>query len=278
MMNYVQTIFFIFITLFSSVSYTQKSTFSSRSELGLFAGGSYYLGDLNREEHITNSKLALGLVYKYNVHTRLALRGSFYYGNVYAYDAINKNENISNRNLHFKSNVFELAVGPEFSHYPFLFNNPKYAASGYLFIQLAYFRMNPQAKYNDEWYNLREFATEGQGTELNENKVYKLNQLSIPVGMGFKLSFLEKFSIGVEYGIRKTFTDYLDDVGASRFVDKESLEMFAGPIAAELSNRSIDESIQVVRGNPNTKDWYIFYGVTLSARLGTELKCPTKGL
>ena len=46
-----------------------------------------------------------------------------------------------------------------------------------------------------------------------EKDPYSLSQFSIPMGLGIKLSLGEKFSLSAEYGVRMTFTDYLDDVG-----------------------------------------------------------------
>ena len=77
----------------------------------------------------------------------------------------------------------------------------------------------------------------------------------------------------MEYGIRKTFTDYLDDVHSSRYIDSDQLGAINGPLAATLSNRSLDGSRFGTRGNPSTKDWYAFFGAMLSFRLGGPRVC-----
>lgn len=272
MKKYFLHTFFLFL---SSSAFSQQSTFLSKSELGPFVGGSYYLGDLNTNEHFTNSKLSLGLVYRYNIHSRLAIRANALYGNVYGYDADSKIPVVNNRNLNFHSSIYELGAGIEFTHLPYIINHPRYFASGYLFAELALFRMNPKTRYDDEYYELRSLGTEGQGTDLSDRKLYNLTQLSIPLGMGFKVSIGDKMTFALEYGIRKTFTDYLDDVGSARYVDPVQLEDLSGPIAAALSNRSLDPTVQTVRGNPNTKDWYVFYGAMMTIRLGNKNRCPS---
>ena len=82
---------------------SQQSNFRSKSELGFMIGGSYYIGDLNQYKHFYNTQLAGGLVYRYNVHSRLSVRGNFNYGKVKASDADSKLNIMQNRNLNFES-------------------------------------------------------------------------------------------------------------------------------------------------------------------------------
>ena len=77
----------------------------------------------------------------------------------------------------------------------------------------------------------------------------------------------------MEYGVRKTFTDYLDDVGSDRFVDKVKLAEYASPLTVALSNRNLDGSAYGPRGNSQTNDWYFIYGFTFTIRLGNPDEC-----
>ena len=64
-----------------------------------------------------------------------------------------------------------------------------------------------------QWYALQEPKTEGQGTTaFPSRKPYSLTQLSIPFGGGIKIGVSKDFNVIIEYGLRKTFTDYLDDI------------------------------------------------------------------
>jgi hypothetical protein len=89
-----------------------------------------------------------------------------------------------------------------------------------------------------------------------------------------------KFSLGkfcsfnLDIAIRKTFTDYLDDVGADRYMSPASLEAINGMDAVALSNRTLDGSFQGRRGNSSTKDWYVYAGGMLTFRLGKGNNCP----
>jgi len=73
--------------------------------------------------------------------------------------------------------------------------------------------------------------------------------------------------MSIEYGIRKTFTDYMDDVSGN-YVDPDLLLAYNGSLAADLSDPSLGESTLshagFNRGNSSTKDWYAFYGIMIT--------------
>lgn len=265
----------IILIAFISVSLNSKAQFHtvmSRSEVGVLLGGMYYIGDLNRFGHFKGTQPALGLLYRYNVHSRLSFRANFIYGNVIGNDAWSKDPATINRNLNFKSDIFELAAGVEFHYAPFQLGSKKYRGTAYLLAQIAAFRMNPKTMYNGEWVFLQPIGTEGQGSSLG-GKRYGQYQLSIPLGVGVKLSLGRRASLGLEYGIRKTFTDYLDDVRADTYLDPVELATANGPLAATLSNRSIDGNRNGKRGTAATKDWYAFFAITFTFRLGDPTIC-----
>lgn len=237
------------------------------------AGGSYYIGDLNQYHHFRNSKLAFGVLYRYNINPRVALRANVTFGSVEGYDSDARNAVLKNRNLSFSSEIYEVATGVEFNYFPFQIGHPRYKASAYLLAEIGIFQMNPTTTVNGEVIELQSLGTEGQGTSLSSEGVYTKTQLCVPLGVGFKVSLGKKVSLGLEYGIRKTFTDYLDDVHSSRYVNPDDLAAINGPLAATLSNRSLDGSRYGKRGNPTTKDWYAFFGGMITFRLGGGPRC-----
>ncbi len=262
----------VFFFLLTNVL-AQKQNFRSKSELGVLLGGSYYIGDLNQYNHFKNTKPALGVVYRYNVNPRLAFRANVLYGNVTAFDSQSGNATLQNRNLSFSSEIYEFSVGTEFSYFPFQIGHPRYKASAYLLAEIGVFQMNPTTKVNNDVIELQSLGTEGQGTSLSSEGPYSKTQLCIPLGVGFKVSLGKRVSMSLEYGIRKTFTDYLDDVHSSRYVNPDDLADINGPLAASLSNRSLDGSRFGKRGNPTTKDWYVFFGGMITFRLGGGARC-----
>jgi hypothetical protein len=263
----------IIISFLGQRATAQYPTTRSRSELGVLLGGSYYIGDLNQFRHFHRTQPAAGLIYRYTYHTRLALRANLTYGKVMASDADASQAINQNRNLSFESNIFEVAGGIEFNYMPFFLGSQKYKGTAYILAQIGLFRMNPMTEYNGDMIELQPLGTEGQGSDLNSKKNYSLTQLSIPLGVGVKFALGKKVAVNFEYGIRKTFTDYLDDVGSNSYIDFTELAAANGPIAADLSNRSLDGSRFGKRGNESTSDWYSFFGAMITFRLGQPSKC-----
>lgn len=270
-MKYILYIAFIMTTL---NSWGQFHNGKSRSELGVLIGGSYYYGDLNHFMPYKNTNLAAGLVYRYNIHSRVSFRTNFTYGSVEGSDANSKEALYQDRNLSFHSDIYELGAGIELNYFPFQLGHDRYKGTAYLLAELALFRMNPKTYMDDgNEVELQPLGTEGQGSSLSTKGRYGLIQMAIPLGVGCKISLGEVASLNFEFGIRKTFTDYLDDVGSGYYVDQTALATENGPLAAELSNRSLSGSRFGKRGNSSTKDWYVFSGMMITFRLGAPTKC-----
>ncbi|SFT67489.1 hypothetical protein SAMN05216474_1711 [Lishizhenia tianjinensis] len=265
--------FLLLLVVVPLKNYAQHDHFWSKSELGFTVGGSYYIGDLNRFGHFNNSNLSGGLIFRHNYNSRVALRVSLTYGKVEAYDSLANNDYQLNRNLSFESTIFEGAVGFEFNYFNYKIGNKKYYATPFMFAQVGMARINPKAELNGELHELQPLGTEGQGTELNGNDYYSRMQLVVPMGFGFKINLGEKAAVNIQYGIRKTFTDYLDDVG-DFYVDNIALGSRNGDLSAAFADRSATlNPAGSKRGNPNTKDWYSTFGIGLSFKLGSPRTC-----
>ncbi len=106
------------------------------------------------------------------------------------------------------------------------FGRRKYRFAPYLFGGVGFFHFNPRAKYNNEWVNLRNIGTEGQGLPQYPNrKKYFPVQVAIPLGIGIKYNYTRQISFSFEYGYRLTFTDYIDDVSKT-YPDAKFFEEF----------------------------------------------------
>lgn len=272
----------VFIILFTFLGgYNAQSV----PEIGVFGGGSYYLGDLNPYKHFNHTKPAGAVFFRDQIakSDRLSYRLQIGYGTVEAFDSESTDPSRVNRNLSFKSSILEIGPMLEINFLPFEIGSNKRPFTPYMFLGITYFKMNPKGQYNGSWVELQSLGTEGQGTAFSDRKLYKLNQISIPVGLGFKFNMTERWAIGLEYGIRKTFTDYLDDVSGN-YVNPALLSETNGVLSAEMSDQSLNNEgsfanvngQSVSRGNPNTKDWYVFAGVTLSFRVFEYTTCPRR--
>lgn len=249
-----------------------SDTKAQKSELGIFLGTSYYLGDLNPSSHFALPQSAGGVLYRYNLNPRWAYKVTALFGNIAGSD---KETNGNNpRNLSFRSPISEISAQLElnfFKLYNILDKNP---FSPYLFLGFSAFSYNPQANYNDHWYDLQPLGTEGQGL-AGEPKRYSLTNVSFPFGFGFKVNFLTRFSFGAEWGLRKTFTDYLDDVSTT-YYNPITLATERSPETAILADRSSAvHQTGSARGNSTTKDWYSFAGIWLTFKLSNDGdSCP----
>ncbi|GAB5416468.1 MAG: DUF6089 family protein [Crocinitomicaceae bacterium] len=267
-------LFACFLLVSASDVNAQYATGASRSELGVMVGGTYYIGDINRFMPYRNTHLSGGLIYRFNLHPRAALRANFLYGKLSGEDSDSNLDQQIQRNLSFNTTIWELAGGIEFNYFPFQIGNDRYRGTAYLLAEIGLFRMNPKAiGSNGNEVDLQPLGTEGQGTSLSDRNPYNLTQLTIPLGLGVKLSIGEKASLNFEVGLRKTFTDYIDDIGSDSYVDPDLLAAENGPLSAEMSNMSLNNERFGRRGDASTKDWYVFSGVMFTFRLGKPANC-----
>jgi hypothetical protein len=254
---------FIIVIVFVS-SYTVNA---QRNEVGVFLGTSYYLGDLNPSKQFFLTKPAGGIIYRYTISSHWNLKFDGLLGSVAGDDAKSK-ANVE-RNLSFKSNIFEASSQLEYNFSPYITgSNRNNNITPYVFTGLAMFYFNPQAEYNGVWYDLQPLGTEGQRTSESTLKPYSLTQLSIPFGLGVKYSLGNKICMGAEWGLRKTFTGYIDDVSGI-YADPTVIAAENGPVAAALSDRSIKSPGQDDTGLKRGKgksDWYSFAGVFITYR------------
>ncbi len=181
-----------------------------------------------KDFNIKNTHLCGSLFVAAGYQNSLIIRLQGTYGKISAYDSILENVKKSNaigrysRNLHFRSNIAEVALLAEF--YPTsilgLFNRDNYSSlSPYVIGGIAFFHFNPQTSLNSEWIDLQPLHTEGQGfAEYPTRKNYKLYQFNFPVGIGFKYQMTSNLNLRLEGLFRVSTTDYLDDV-STRYID-----------------------------------------------------------
>ncbi|HHS95589.1 MAG TPA: hypothetical protein ENJ45_03285 [Phaeodactylibacter sp.] len=241
-------------------------------EAGGWLGVSHYFGDINSSFNLQSPGFAGGVNARYNFNNRLCFKFSANYLNVSADDKDSKNTFEQNRNLHFKSAIFDGTGQLEFNFLPYDHGSSLNFFTPYLFLGGSVFHFNPKAEYNGETYELRNFGTEGQ---FRGEEYYSI-QGAVAYGVGLKLDLSYEWSINVELSARKLFTDYLDDV-STVYPDLDDLEALRGEIAVALSNRSPKPAdIHVEgrqRGNSKNKDNYAFIGVSLMYYFG-DLRCP----
>jgi hypothetical protein len=270
-----------------------------KSQTGLYldvtAGFSNYQGDLQDKYFTTEqARAAGGIGIRGEVTDKLAFRLNFIVAGIKAADSYQKKQILQDRNLSFRSTITELNV---LADYTFL-NLNDYGLSPYLFAGVAVFHFNPYTfdSVGSKFF-LKPLSTEGQGLNAYPNiKNYALTQISLPFGAGVRWRIANNMLLSYEIGLRKTFTDYLDDV-STVYVDPLLLATERGDKAVELAFRGNQKNnvayppAGTIRGGSKFKDWYYVSGLTLSIAINkvsssaigwggrrSNTKCPKKVL
>ncbi len=258
-MNIKKAIILVLLCFSSATAYSQKS------EVGGMVGASYYLGDINPSKVFANPKLCAGFLYRYNFDPRWAIRANILFGSVEGSDFDTGYE----RNLSFESQFTEITVMAELNFFR-IFNIPaRNRFSPYICAGFSVFSFNPTTDINGQIYNLQALGTEGQGL-LGADDYYSLVSVAIPFGFGLKVNIGKRVSLGAEWGMRYTFTDYLDDVGGV-YYDQDILLEERGELVAQLADPSaIKHDAGAQRGNVTTKDIYHYTTFNVTIKIGNE--------
>lgn len=205
------------------------------NEIGVFAGGANYIGDVGPTTYIAPNDLAIGIIYKWNRSTRHTYRFSYTYGKITSNDLDSDVPDRKLRGFNFKNTLHEVSAGMEFNFFEFDLHSMKPQFTPYVYTGLSYFAYK-------ELYYLESKASED----------YQEGALAIPMIVGAKAKLTRDLVAGFEIGARFTFTDNLDG-----------------------SNPKNENLTSLQFGNINSKDWYMFTGFTLTYTFGENpCFCP----
>ena len=230
-------------------------------------GGAYYIRDLNPRKQFNLTQPAAGVFYRFTPNYRYAFRGGINWGKIMGDDSQSDDADQLQRNLNFKSQIIEFNAIAEFNFLEYRISNDKYKFTTFLFLGIDVFTHKPLANMGNYWIELQPQKTEGQ------SKGYKLTQVAIPFGIGAKMNVSKKVGIGLEWGPRKTFTDYLDDVSGDYPSDPSesgdpSLSLRTGelgpPSSAEQRNVFVSHDWGMKRGDKTHKDGYMTMSLSYS--------------
>jgi hypothetical protein len=256
--------------LFIAFALIGTSALPQTAEVGLFGGMAYYLGDLNPGIHFLNSKPAYGVVARVNLDNRWVVKGTAYRGRVAGDDHTGRTNAL--RGLKFESKITDISLTAEFNFFDYYTGSRKNVLTPYIFAGIGMVMFDPTA----DGISLRSIGTEGQNIGFDGRKPYNLTAFSIPFGIGAKYSLSKRLSLTAEWGLRKSFTDYIDDVSTTYYLDGSQINT-ANPEEV-LSDPTFQHQAMQERGNPATDDWYSFTGISLTYkfRLYNKNKCPDK--
>ena len=194
-------------------------------EVGLFGGGSYYLGEMNPGTHFKNTHLAYGVLARLNTNRRLAFTFSVYRGTIEGTD--NVTGRVVEQDYSFKTSLYDISATASFNFLEYFTGSKRHFWTPYVFA--------------------------GLGASFSK----LTTAMNVPFGLGFKFGFSERLGAGIEWGMRKTFTDYLDGVNFTEY------------------QNGLDNG----KDKTGTWDWYNFFGINLTYKINlrSKLKCNLDG-
>ena len=210
--------------------------FSQIHEMGMFLGGSNTISDLGSTHFVYANSPAFGLIYKWNLTTRYALRASFITSKLKSSDYYANDLSRFNRFFEVDNKVFEFSAGMEVNFFNFDLHNQDREFSPYFFTGINYFQ-----------YQL--FTIRNGLSSIDVNKYDSALEFSIPAIVGIKFSINNSFVLSFETGIRYSLTDNIDG---------------SNPIG------QFENDIQVKHGELYNNDWYVFTGIALSYTFGRQ--------
>lgn len=211
------------LTLLPTLSSAQSS------EIGFGIGTFNYTGDLVRTYNILNSKPAGTVLYRANISKSVSIRTSLTAGKIGASDSRPLDAFATNRNASFNLFLYELSLATEYHFLDWRSEKRPLRFTPYVVTGLGL------------------FGLAGGPAKAAE---YSSIQPSVLLGMGVKYVVNPLWYVGLEFGMRKTFFDYLDNVSEGNRANKNYRY-----------------------GNPNDNDNYFFLGVTLTRTFYT-IPCP----
>lgn len=229
-----------------------------KREVFVHVGSANFLGDLGGRDRIgtdyspadldfSQTRTAFSIGGRYKLDRVVNVVAKMSYLAVRGDDAMTEEPIRNNRNLNFKSPIYELSGRIEGGYqstrrggnrYGIVQNYGKarnFTHNVFAFIGVGAFYFEPKGRTaQGDWVKLRPLRTEGQGLPGGP-KPYKPFSVCVPIGGYYKLTINKVWSVGLEFCYRKTFTDYIDDVGTV-YYDKNALSEAYGTLSAQMSD------------------------------------------
>lgn len=202
--------------------------YSQINEIGIFAGGSNFIGDVGATNYISPNQLAIGGIYKWNRSKRHSYRASIIFSDLEGIDVNSDDPRRIVRGYEFSSKIIELSIGMEFTFMDFNLHSGEKIGTPYLYSGISV------ANHDNHYFK--------DGVQTQENT--SSWAYGIPMALGFKTNILGNIILGIEVGARYTFSDELD----GRYI-------VTGTVKRDL-------------GNIHNNDWYVFSGITLTYTFG----------
>ncbi|HSO85105.1 MAG TPA: DUF6089 family protein [Draconibacterium sp.] len=241
----MKKILLVFATVWITVSGNAQVT----ADIGIWGGSSVYFGDIDEANPLQPLNLNFGGYFRYNFNSRVGLRAMFLTGK-FADEGV-----IEGVPTTFSKSVQDFSLQIEINYLKYILGVEKMPFSSYVTagIGVAYFPydMDPAfiASFN---------PNHNKGTaEVNESEI----ATTIPFGIGFKYTLGQRLGIGIEYQMRKMFSDKLDNLD--------------DPLAYEITNSDGTKEEITYTDAIHNNDWSGYLGIHLTYKIYIGKKaCP----
>jgi hypothetical protein len=286
--------YLILIVVLSSMYMEAQRWNKLKYEAILGLGATNFLGDLGGADQIgTNGIKDLEVIltrpsvmggFRYKFDPYMSVKGTVTWGILRGDDKLTSEFYRNNRNLSFRAHLWELSAQFE-GHITREQSGHRYKIKGakgfknlrlniYGFAGVAMIWFNPKAQdLGGKWTALQPLGTEGQGIKPGTHKYSRLG-VSVPFGIGISKGLDRYWSVGIEMGLRKTFTDYIDDVSTTYYTDSIRVHTNNDPVAVYFADPSMQLGPSPIsvrqgeqRGDPSDKDAYMFIHLTVSMKI-----------
>lgn len=187
------------LLVFAVILLTVSGKAQKTADIGIWGGTSGYIGDIDDAAFFQQFNPNFGAYYRYNFNARVSLRVQFLTGNFAAEGNIERVPDA------FKKGVHDFSIQSEINYL-------KYVLGG---------KNTPYTSYVLAGFSLTSFQYEADTATLSLvnsffDKPNILKEFTITpalaFGIGFKYTLGERLGIGIEYQMRKLFSDKLDDL------------------------------------------------------------------
>jgi hypothetical protein len=204
---------------------------SANAQLLEFGGGIgvlNYSGDLIRGYKLTNVRPAFSIHHRTNLSKEVSIKWALTSG-VLAGSETPIDAFADQRGFSFTANIAEVSSVIEYHFLDYKHDKSPIKWSPYAFGGVGFTRFSKVEQRGENFSRI---------------------QAVIPFGLGLKHLVGKRFSIDTEFGIRRTFSDQLDQISEGDLQVKD-----------------------YQYGNPNDQDWYYYFGISLSFII-YEIPCP----
>ncbi|NUQ22441.1 MAG: outer membrane beta-barrel protein [Saprospiraceae bacterium] len=219
-------------TILSMIVLSTAALAQPQWEVGAFIGLANYQGDLVKETFplFKEGNPAFGFSGRYVYDYTWSFRGNFTIGKITGDDVNYRSDEFrAGRNARFENTLAELSGAVEwepFGEWRYLSGMGfKKMISPYIFAGVGFTFTGLDAQYPAP-----ETVSPGMALLLAQDKNANFSKtlIVLPVGLGVKFDLSEYWFLGLEFGMRYAFTDYLDGISKAGNPDKNDWYQFSG--------------------------------------------------